>query len=210
VEQLDVGGVEVSRETLEKLHAYQDLVFRWTRKINLIGRSDTADFWQRHVVDCLQLAPLIPKDVRTFLDLGSGAGLPGLVLAIATSLDATLVEADQRKAAFLRMASLSLDIKVSVLPQRIESSHLPEAPLITARALAPLLKLLDLAVPKLAPGGVCLFMKGESAESELTMTRNQWQMKVERFASRTSPTATIFRLSEIQRAPSRPSEILSR
>jgi 16S rRNA (guanine527-N7)-methyltransferase len=201
VERTTLSCIEVSRETLEKLQAYEALVFQWTKRINLVGREEIAEFWQRHIIDSLQLLEFIPANSTTATDLGSGAGLPGLVLALATNLHMTLIEADQRKAAFLRAAAASLNLDVTILPQRIESADTQPAPLITARALAALPKLLDLAVPKLAQGGVCLFMKGQNAETELTMAQNQWQMKVERFASRTSPTATILRLSEIRRAP---------
>ena len=191
----------VSRETLEKLRAYEALVLQWTKKINLVGRADGAVFWQRHIMDCLQLVELIPAYSSLAIDLGSGAGLPGLVLALSTNLHMTLIEADQRKAAFLRTAVAKLEVNATILAQRIESSDVQPAPLITARALAPLSKLLELATPKLARNGVCLFMKGQNAEDELTMAQNQWQMKVERIASRTAPDATILRLSEIRRAP---------
>ena len=193
---------EVSRETVEKLEAYQALVMRWTKKVNLIGRYDSALFWDRHILDCLQIVPLLANPSGGVIDLGSGAGLPGLVLAITTNCHMTLVEADHRKAAFLRAATIALDLRATIFAQRIEAAHPPPASIVTARALAPLPRLLPLAVPKLSAGGMCIFMKGQNAETELTLARNQWHMKVERFASRTSLDATIFRLSEIARADS--------
>jgi 16S rRNA (guanine527-N7)-methyltransferase len=199
---MGLDDLDVSRETINRLRAYQALVLKWTKKINLVGKADIAEFWHRHILDCLQLIPLMPANVKTAIDLGSGAGLPGIILAIAANLDVTLIEADQRKAAFLRTVILELDLRATIVPRRIEATHLSPASLITARALAPLPKLLELSSGKLAPDGQCLFMKGENAEIELTDARNQWQMKVERFASRTSPTATILRLSEVRRAPS--------
>ncbi len=192
----------VSRETLEKLRAYERLVIKWNKTINLIGRADAKEFWPRHILDCLQLKPLIPKNAKTAIDLGSGAGLPGLIIALSTDLHMTLIEADQRKVAFLRMATIALNIKADILAQRIEVSDIKSTPLIMARALAPLPELLKLAVPKLEKNGTCLFMKGKNSETELTLAQNQWQMKVERFSSQTSPTATILKLSEICRAPS--------
>ena len=201
MERFNLDHAKVSRETQEKLSAYETLVLQWTQKINLISKMDIANFWQRHIEDSLQLVQLIPPNTKVATDLGSGAGLPGLVLALSTNLHMTLIEADQRKAAFLRAVTIKLALPVTVLSQRIETSDVPLAPLITARALAPLSRLLELATPKLAEGGICLFMKGENSEYELTMARKQWQMNVKRFASRTSPTATILRLSEIRRAP---------
>lgn len=193
---------DVSRETIEKLRIYERLVSQWTTKINLVARADMPAFWERHVVDCLQIVPLIPGSATCLTDLGSGAGLPGFVLAVAGGVKVTMIEADHRKAAFLRAASIALDVPATILTERIETAHPPAAPVVTARALAPLPELLSLAVPKLAQRGTCLFMKGKNVESELTLAGKQWQMNVERFVSRTSPEATILRLSEITRAES--------
>jgi 16S rRNA (guanine527-N7)-methyltransferase len=191
---------DVSRETTERLTAYVDLLLTWNRKINLIGRADEALVWQRHIEDGLQLVPLVPAQAHAAIDLGSGGGLPGLVLAIATGLRYDLVEADQRKAAFLREAARVTGASVAVHAVRIEDARIPPADLITARALAPLRHLLALAFPFIAPDGVALFPKGAAAEQELTDARREWNMRVERIPSRTHPAGVILKLSEVERA----------
>ena len=133
------------------------------------------------------------------IDLGSGAGFPGLILALATGTPFDLIEADQRKAAFLREAARVTGAPVRVHATRIESAGLAPAPLVTARAVAPLSKLLALAAPLLAPGGQCLFLKGASVQSELTHAAAQWHMHVERIPSRTAPDACILRISNPSR-----------
>ena len=190
----------VSRETRERLTAYVDLLLRWQRTINLISPRDIEQVWTRHIADSLQLAPLILPRTDRAIDLGSGAGLPGLVLAITTGLPFDLIEADHRKAAFLREAARLTGAAATVHATRIESAAVAPAKLVTARALAPLATLLGWASPLLAPGGICLFPKGRGAEDELTGAAAQWQMQIQRTPSRTDPSATILRISEISPA----------
>jgi 16S rRNA (guanine527-N7)-methyltransferase len=187
----------VSRETRQRLVAYVELLLRWQRTIHLISQHDVAQIWTRHIADSLQLLPLIPPGTDRGIDLGSGAGLPGLVLAIATGIPFDLVEADHRKAAFLREAARLTAAPATVHATRIEAAAIPRARLITARALAPLDTLLRWASPLLAPGGTCLFPKGRGVEDELTAAAAQWHMLVLRTPSRTDPSATILRISEI-------------
>lgn len=187
----------VPRETRERLAAYVDVLLHWQKTINLISSRDTAKVWTRHIADSLQLLPLIPPDTERAIDLGSGAGLPGLVLAIATGIAFDLVEADHRKAAFLREATRLTEAPATIHATRIEATFLPPARLITARALAPLATLLLWAAPLLAPDGVCLFPKGRTVEDELTAAAAKWQMQLHRTPSRTDPSATILRISEI-------------
>ncbi len=156
-------------------------------------------FGTRHIADSLQLVPLMPPALDRAIDLGSGAGFPGLILALATGVPFDLIEADQRKAAFLREAARITGAPVHVHAVRIEAADLPPAPLITARALAPLPKLLGLAAPLLAPGGQCLFLKGADVQTELTHAAAQWHMQVERIPSRTAPDACILRISDLSR-----------
>ncbi len=194
---------DVSRETTEKLEAFVDLLLRWNRRINLVGARSAEEVWQRHVADSLQLCSLLPPTPNVLLDLGSGAGFPGLVLAIATGRAVELVEADKRKAAFLTAVSASLGLAdVKVHAERIEDAALPKTHLLTARALAPLPVLLRYAHILLTPGGTALFPKGRTAEGELTAASRDWMMRVERFTSRTDPASTIFRISEIRPAGS--------
>lgn len=190
---------DVSRETRGKLEAFAALLLRWNRTVNLIARGDEPMLWPRHIVDSLQLLPVIPPEAGRAIDLGSGGGFPGIVLAIATGLRFDLVESDRRKAAFLREAVRLTGAPATVHAARAESVALSPAPLVTARALAPLPQLLALAAPLLAPGGVCLFLKGGSAASELTAARMEWHMEVTRLPSQTASDACILRISDISR-----------
>lgn len=189
----------VSRETSEKLDAFLALVQAWNSTINLVSRQDAAQLRHRHLDDSLALLPHLPPDFERAIDLGSGGGFPGLVLAIATGRPFDLVESDQRKAAFLREAARITGAPATVHAERIERVKLPPAPLITARALAPLPALLGWAMPLLTPGGVCVFPKGRTADEELTAARRQWHMRVEQWSNPLAPDARILRLSEISR-----------
>jgi 16S rRNA (guanine527-N7)-methyltransferase len=195
----------VKRESVSEaqhaaLEAYAALLGRWNERINLVSPRDLPRLWERHIDDAAQLLPLIPPGARRIADLGSGAGLPGLILAVLSGLDTHLVERDQRKAAFLREAA-----RVTAAPATIHAADAATLPplgadLVTARALAPLPVLLPLALRHLAPGGACLFPKGATASAELTAAAEGWTMQVERFPSRTDPSATILRLTEVARA----------
>ena len=187
---------EVSREKIRQLCA---LLLRWNRTINLISRDDEPLIWERHVADSIQLVTLMTPPPGRAIDLGSGAGFPGLILALASGVPFELIEADRRKAAFLRQAVRLTDAPATVHPVRIQAARLAPAPLITARALAPLPRLLDLAAPFLAPGGQCLFLKGAGVEAELTDAARQWHMRVQQIPSRTAPNASILRISNLSR-----------
>ena len=189
-----------SPETTERLGLYRDLLLRWNARINLISGDTAAEVDQRHIADCAQLQPLLPER-GPIADLGSGAGLPGLVLAILRpEREIHLIESDKRKAAFLIEASAQLKLAmVRVHACRAENAKLPPLSAITARALAPLAALLPHAAKFLAPGGVALFPKGRTAEKELTEAAQDWHFTLERFPSATSPEATILRLSNITR-----------
>ncbi len=204
-ESLDAHGfaeiVPVSRETLARLEAYVELLTRWSARINLVGRDTLADLWRRHMLDSAQLLPLVPDNARSLIDLGSGAGFPGLVLAILGARGVELVEADSRKAAFLREAARISEANVAIRPCRIAAVPRHAVDVITARALAPLDQLLDLAWPFIAPATICLFPKGERAEQELTVARKRWTMAVSMQASIADPRGVVLHLSEIVREP---------
>ena len=193
-----------SREAFAGAGVFTDLLVRWNATINLVGRGDIPGIAERHIADSLQLIPLIPPGTARAIDLGSGAGFPGLILAAATGILFDLIESDYRKAAFLREAARILGAPARVHAGRIEAAKLAPAPLVTARALAPLPRLLELAAPLLAPGGVALFPKGAGAERELTAARRQWHMRVDSVPSRTAPDAVILRIAELARGPARP------
>jgi 16S rRNA (guanine527-N7)-methyltransferase len=195
------GMANVSRETLDKLNAYLDLLCRWQRAINLVGQKTLDDPWRRHVLDCMQLDSYLPDDSVPIYDLGSGGGLPGLILGILGRNDIHLVESDQRKAQFLRETVRSLDLNVAVIAKRIETLPGACAGIVTARALAPLPRLLALSVPILRSSGVCLFLKGRSASDELTQARKCWRMASQVYPSLSDPEASILKLWDIRRAP---------
>lgn len=177
--------------TEDRLRAYAALLLSWTRRINLVSGGDQDAIWTRHVADSLRLVPLLPPGLDRAIDLGSGGGLPGLVLAIATGVRFELVESDQRKAAFLREAARVTEAPVQVHAVRIEACVLEPAALVTARALAPLPGLLALAAPLLRPGGVMLFPKGARAATELDAARTEWDFGVDQVGGADSPILCV-------------------
>lgn len=192
-------NTNVSRETLKRLRSYADLLVRWQASINLVGENTLQDLWRRHFWDSAQLVPFVPKTPCVITDLGSGAGFPGLVLSILLDVEVNLVESSGKKLAFLREAARLTDANVVLHQGRIENLLLPKSDLVTARALAPLNKLLDLAVPVLSPSGACLFLKGARAEEELTEAKKEWKMRVSRFPSATSIDGVILSIQDIAR-----------
>ncbi|MGI9499653.1 MAG: 16S rRNA (guanine(527)-N(7))-methyltransferase RsmG [Geminicoccaceae bacterium] len=193
--------IDVSRETLARLEAYLTLLKRWQGAINLVGPATLADPWRRHLLDSAQLMRHVPKEAGTIYDLGSGAGLPGVILAIMGKADVHLVESDQRKAQFLREVARSLNLGIDIHAQRIECLPSKCAGVVTARALAPLSRLLDLAVPLLRPDSICLFLKGRSASDELTEARKCWRMSLQSFPSLSDSSASVLKLRDIASAP---------
>jgi len=197
----------VSRETLDRLVAFADLLTKWQRSINLISKTDLPDLWRRHILDSAQLLPLLPSSPkgreRNIVDLGSGAGFPGLILAILGAGQVHLFESDGRKCAFLTEAARITGTPVIVHQVRLgrlpSSEQEIRADVITARGLAPLSKLLEYAAPMLAPGGICLFLKGAGVSEELTQAGKVWNMRVEKLPSRTSGSGVILRLKDIAR-----------
>ena len=151
--------------TRERLERFAALLLHWNATLNLIAPADAPVLWPRHIADLLQLVPILPEGLERAIDLGSGGGFPGLVLAIATGVHFELIESDRRKASFLRSAVLETAAPATVHACRIEQADLPPARLVTARALAPLPRLLPLASRLLAPDGVCLFLKGGAGRS---------------------------------------------
>ena len=183
-----------------RLRQFAALVEKWSPKINLVSKSDIAHIWERHVQDSLRLLPHIPTGTTRAIDLGSGAGFPGLILCIATGIPFELIESDRRKAAFLMEAARQTAAPAKIHNTRIEAARLPPAALITARALAPLDKLLALAALHLAPGGICLFPKGRTAAEELTLATPLWHMDVQRITAPEWGDSCILKVSQISHA----------
>lgn len=189
----------VSRETLERLHAYADLLIKWQARINLVGPETTPRLWHRHFLDSAQVFPLLPQGIHRLVDMGSGAGFPGLVLAVMGAPDVHLIESDARKGAFLREAARVTATPVTVHTARIEAVAPLAADVVTARALAPLEKLLAWAAPHLLPHGHCLFLKGRGHEDELTTASKEWNITFERTPSRTDALGAILHCREVHR-----------
>ncbi len=207
-------AADVSRETLDRLERYADCLRKWNRATNLVARNSLADLWRRHMLDSAQLLPLLPDPPaarpRVIVDLGSGAGFPGLVLAILGAGAVHLVEAHGRKAAFLREAARVAETPLTLHHDRIERLRPFPADVVTARACAPLLRLLDYAAPFLRPrpgarsGGTGLFHRGRNFDRELTDARKKWNMGVELMPSCTEPTTRILRLNLLALAGDKP------
>ncbi|MGI9503893.1 MAG: 16S rRNA (guanine(527)-N(7))-methyltransferase RsmG [Geminicoccaceae bacterium] len=191
----------VSRETLNRLETYLSLITHWQNAINLVGPKTLADPWRRHFLDSAQLIDHISLNTDPVYDLGSGAGLPGIVLAILGKSNIHLVESDQRKAQFLNEVSRVLGLDATIHTQRIETLPKNCATIVTARALAPLPRLIKLAFPLLRTNSHCLFLKGQSVSDELTEACKCWRMTIDLVPSRSDPSASILKLRDIVRAP---------
>ena len=183
----------------DRLRRFVDLLLRWNATLNLIAARDAGVVWERHIADSLQLVPLMPTGITRAVDLGTGGGFPGLVLAIATGVRFDLVESDRRKASFLRTAVLETGAPATVHCCRIEDAAVPAARLITARALAPLPRLLPLAARFLTDDGVCLLLKGAKVEAELTVAEQDWSMTVDRVPSQTGTDGMVLRIAGLRK-----------
>jgi 16S rRNA (guanine527-N7)-methyltransferase len=229
-------GINVSRETLQRLETYAALLVKWQAKINLVGPATLPDLWRRHFLDSAQLVPFLqpsplpqtggglgrgkpvpserdssltsPTPTRpqdggggVLVDLGSGAGFPGLVLAIMTDWHVHLIDSDQRKCAFLRQVALDCGVldRVTIHAKRIEQVTGMAADVVTARACAPLVDLLGLAAPFVGEGGQCLFLKGAQVEEELTAAERRWTMRLGRRASLSDPAGSLLVITGLKR-----------
>jgi 16S rRNA (guanine527-N7)-methyltransferase len=190
----------VSRETLARLQLYVELLVAWNRRINLVGPRTLGDVWRRHILDSAQLRPLIPPSARILVDLGSGAGLPGLILAILGVPEVHLVEADQRKCAFIREAARVTGTPVTLHAQRLEKITGIHADVVTARAFAPLPNLLDQAENLVDTHSILLFLKGKTVGEELTEAAKGWKMRATLHPSVSDPSGTVLRLEQVIRA----------
>lgn len=195
--------VHVSRETLARLDAFVVLLLKWQSKVNLIGRGTEDEIWSRHIADSLQLVELAPE-ARVWIDLGSGGGFPGLVIACVlakeTGAQVHLVESNLRKAAFLRETVRVLRVPALVHAQRIEdfvSSFTDSADVVTARALAPLPEIFAYAAPLMKKGAKALFPKGQDVEAELTEAAKSWNIGAKLLPSRTDLRGRILRVDTL-------------
>lgn len=185
----DITGTDSA--TLERLAAYVELLGSWSRRINLVGASTLGDPWRRHILDSAQLVPLLPAGQPVVVDLGSGAGLPGLVIAIMTESRVHLIESNARKCAFLREAARITSTNLEIHADRIEKLTLVDVGVVTARACAPLEKLFSYAHPLLARRGICLFLKGAGVDRELLTAETEWTMTTSIKESQSDPSGRI-------------------
>ena len=193
---------DVSRETLEQLETYHALLLKWNPAINLVSKSTIPQIWHRHFADSAQLLSAVPDKVAHWLDIGSGAGFPGLVVAILGQTQiarVTLLESDARKSAFLSTVIRELNLSASVLTSRIEQALPQNADIISARALASMDQLLEFALRHRNANTKCLFLKGQNAELELTAARQNWHMDISMSPSVTSSDAAIVKVANFSR-----------
>lgn len=191
-------GIDVSRETSDRLDILVSTLVRWQKAINLIGRTTIDAIWVRHVLDSTQLQVHLPSGSKSLTDLGSGGGFPGLALAaMRPDLDITLIEADARKAAFLGEAArrMALPKLPRVVVGRIEDVPPAKAEVVTARALAPLSQLLTWAEDHRMDTAICLFHKGKDWRAELTEAMKDWDIQYQPLSSVTDRDAVILRIS---------------
>ena len=195
--------LNVSRVSRPRLELYVDLLLSWQARINLIGPATAHAVWERHILDSLQLLPLLPAHTTRIAELGSGAGIPGLVIAIAAGLEAHLYESNGKKAAFLREAARQTGTTAHVHMVRLETlkadPNLPNVDCVVARALAPLPLLLDYAEPFLSRGAFGLFHKGQDVDAELTEATKYWKMHVTKHASLLDSRGVILEIHEANR-----------
>lgn len=200
-----IGGLDVSRETLYLLDRFEALVRKWNPAINLVSAASLGDIRKRHTSDSAQLFRLCPQQATHWVDIGTGGGFPGLVIAIIArdlhpDLRVTLVESDARKATFLRQAAHELGLVISVLTDRVEKLASLDVDVLSARALAPLTQLLGHAERHLRRDGAAIFPKGGRYAEELAEARVEWQFDAEQQPSLTDSNAAILVIRNMKRA----------
>ena len=198
---------------MDRLRIYATCLTEWQQTLNLVSRNSLTHLWERHMLDSIQLVRHLPEGATSITDIGSGAGFPGLVLAIATGLPTELIESHVRKSAFLREAASLTGAPAEVLNVRVEDiaaerrqarqesagaeSVDKSVNILTARAVAPLSKLCEMADSLGAQ--TCLFMKGARWREELTEAEKRWRIKHQTFESLTSPDGRILRITGLKK-----------
>ena len=200
---LECGWNEPQERSIikERLELYLGLICKWNQAVNLVGNSTLEGGWERHILDSAQLLPLILSAGKqpTVLDIGSGAGLPGLALAILGGCEVTLVEANARKCRFLEEVSSQTQAAVDIICARVEEVNPWMSDFVVSRAVAPLSQLLEYSAPFCGPESQCLFLKGKDTENEIKQARALWNFGVDIFPSKTSCQGTVIRVQHIRK-----------
>ena len=203
VAQAHGSGLLISDQAIDRLNQFVTLVLKWNPTINVIAKSTVTDIWNRHILDSIQVIRCARPEQRLWLDLGSGGGFPGVVVAILAAelfpdLRFTLVESDKRKSVFLTQAARQLALSFTVLSGRIEEIDPQYADVVSARALAPLQELCGLAKRHLSAQGVCAFLKGANADAEIDQAAKNWSFDLERSDSITDPRSSVLFLRGLE------------
>lgn len=199
-----LSNIDVSRETIVKLEDFAELTKKWNPRINLVAKSTIPELWSRHIIDSAQLFRFASPQPRHWLDIGSGGGFPGIVMA-AIALEKspetqfTLIESDQRKAAFLRTAVRELSLNATVIADRVELTEPQGADIISARALSALTELFPHIVRHSAPNGIAILPKGKLHLQEIQQAKEEWRFDVETHPSMTDSQASILVVKDIYR-----------
>ncbi|CUH51471.1 16S rRNA (guanine(527)-N(7))-methyltransferase RsmG [Shimia marina] len=199
--------LNVSRETLDRLETLADLLQKWNPRINLVSKSTLKDLWTRHILDSVQVLKSAPANADHWVDIGSGGGFPGLVIALMQQepeapKKVTLIESDQRKCAFLRTVLRETGVQATVISERIEKATPQNADVLSARALADLSLLFDFAERHLKASGQAVFPKGARWEKEVETAQKSWSFECQVVKSITDPEAVILKVGEIKRVGS--------
>ena len=197
--------IDVSRETIVLLQRLGLLVEKWNKSINLISKKTVPEIWNRHILDSAQIFYANKKSFKKWLDMGSGAGFPGLVVAILAQDkniggETVLVESDKRKCVFLSTVKRELNLNLSIINNRIESCDRQAADVISARALADLPSLLDLSFNHLSDNTTLIFSKGKSWKEELVAAEKTWNFSWEAVTSITNSNSVVLKIGELSRA----------
>ena len=185
-------------EVIEKLERYAALLNEWSERFNLVAASTLPHIWSRHFLDSAQLFRFIPDTARVIADIGSGAGFPGLVLSIMGIKKVHLIDGTGKKANFLRAVVDDLKLDAIVHQERAENMGDLKADVITARALAPLPELLGFSNALIRKGTICLYLKGQNVDAELTESAKYWTFSHEKFASISDPSGSVLILKDVK------------
>ena len=196
---------DVSRETMDRLEVYSKLLEKWNPAINLVSKTTLKNKWHRHFLDSAQLWQHLPNYAKTLVDIGSGAGFAGLVLAIIALekkplLKFVLIESDTRKCAFMRNVSRETGVDINILTNRIEKVEGLQADIVTARALATVSQLLTYTKNILKDGGTCLFLKGDTYANEIDEAKEFWRFTIKEIQSLTHQNGRVLQLTGIKHA----------